>query len=141
MTPPPAPPPSLQNDRRRARSSWPAKFAIAGRGLRVGVQGQPSFCVHFFFAVLAVAALAVLKCPAADWVVVLLCVGLVFTAELMNTAVEILFRGFDQATRDRVYPALDVAAGAVLVASITAVAVGAVVFGRQLLVLMGYLDG
>lgn len=138
MTLPPAP---AEGDRRRARSSWPAKFAVAGRGLRVGVQGQSSFCVHFFFAVLAVAALAVLKCPAGDWAVVFVCVGLVFTAELMNTAIEILFRGFDQETRDRVYPALDVAAGAVLMASLTAVAVGGVVFGRRLLVLMGHLEG
>ena len=54
-------------------------------------------------------------------------------AELFNSAIETLFKGLTQAAQDRVYPALDIAAGAVLMASITAAVVGAIVFGRRLL--------
>jgi diacylglycerol kinase len=114
---------------------WADKFAEAIRGIRVGVQGQSSFFVHLFFAVLAVAAAAVLDCTPLEWGLVIGCIGLVVTAELLNTAIEILFRGLPTEARDRVYPCLDVAAGAVLVASLSAVAIGGIVFGRRLLTL------
>ena len=53
-----------------------------------------------------------------------MCIGLVLTAELFNSAVETLFRGLDEPTRERAWPALDIAAGAVLLASVFAAAVG-----------------
>ena len=55
------------------------------------------------------------------------------TAELFNSAVETLFRGLDDATRERAWPALDVAAGAVLLASLSAIVVGVAIFGWRLL--------
>lgn len=119
-------------DSRRPRRGWRGKFAVALSGVGVAVRGESSFCVHSFAAVVAVLALVAFECPPAEWATVLLAVGLVFTAELVNTSVEILFRGFDQPTRDRVYPALDVAAGAVLAASVCAVSVGVAVFGPKL---------
>ena len=50
------------------------------------------------------------------------------TAELFNSAVETLFRGLDEATKERVWPGLDIAAGAVLLASLTAGVVGLLIF-------------
>src|SRR5687767_6199199 len=94
----------------RRRRGWVAKFGEAIHGIRVGMQGQSSFFVHLFFAVLAVAAAAVFDCTAFEWCLVVGCIGLVFTAELFNTAIEILFRGLAPEARDRVYPCLHVAA-------------------------------
>ncbi len=124
-----------RTDPGRRRPSWKRKFAAALSGVRAGVQGESSFCVHIFAAACAVAALVAFGCTSAEWAAVLGVIGLVMTAELMNTALETLFRGFDQPTRDRVYVALDVAAGAVLMASAAAVAVGVAVFGKHLLLL------
>jgi diacylglycerol kinase len=56
----------------------------------------------------------------------------VLTAELFNSAVETLFRHLDEPLRDRAYPALDIAAGAVLVASVAAAVVGVIVLGSNL---------
>ena len=119
-------------DRPRKRTSWRRKFAVALQGVGVAVRSESSFCVHLFAAAAALMALVAFECRPGEWAAVLLAVGLVFTAELFNTAIEILFRGFDQPTRDRVYPALDVSAGAVLAASACAVAVGLAVFGPRL---------
>ena len=105
--------------------------------MRLGAQGQSSFFVHVFFACLAVLAAVALRCDPVEWCLILGCIGLVFTAELFNSAVETLFKGLDPAARDRVYHALDIAAGAVLVASLTAATVGGIVFGRKLLAIMG----
>src|SRR5262245_45076754 len=120
----PAPPPDEPSPRR----PWRAKFGDAFRGLKLGVRGQSSFFVHFFFAALVVAAAIVLGCDPIEWCLLLGCIGLVLTAELFNSAVETLFRGLDEPTKKRAWPALDVAAGAVLLASLTASAVGALVF-------------
>ena len=119
----------------KPRRPWPAKFRDALRGIKLGVRGHSSFYVHFFFAVLAVVAAAVLGCDRVEWCLVLGCIGAVFTAELVNSAIETLFHGLDPESKARIRGCLDIAAGAVLVASLTAAVIGVVVFGHKLLVL------
>ena len=117
----------------RPRRSWIFKFRCACRGLKLGIRGHSSFFVHFFFATLVAVAALVLHCDLLEWCVLLGCIGLVMTAELFNSAVETLFRGLDDATRDRVWPCLDIAAGAVLLASLVSAIIGVLIFGRHLL--------
>ncbi len=120
---------------RKKPRRWRDKFREAFRGVKRGVRGQSSFSVHFFCAVGAVAAAGALECDHYEWCIVIGCIGMVLTAELFNSSIETLFRGLEQEARDRVYGCLDIAAGAVLVAGLTAAAVGAIIFGRKLLVL------
>jgi diacylglycerol kinase len=96
--------------------------------MKVGVRGHSSFFVHFFFAALVVAAAIVLDCDPLEWCLLLGCIGFVLAAELLNSAIETLFRGLDEGTKRRVWPCLDIAAGAVLLASIVAVLIGAIIF-------------
>jgi len=119
----------------KPRRSWRAKFRDAFRGIKRGVRGHSSFYVHFFFAVLAVAAGLTLGCNRIEWCLIAGCIGFVFVAELFNSAVETIFHGFDEATKSRVKGCLDIAAGAVLVAALTAVAIGSVVLVPKLRVL------
>jgi diacylglycerol kinase len=114
---------------------WRDKFREAFRGVKKGVRGQSSFAVHFFCAVVAVTAAAVLDCDRYEWCLVLGCVGFVITAELLNSSIELLFKGLEAEARNRVYPCLDIAAGAVLVAGLTSAAIGGIIFGRKLLLL------
>jgi diacylglycerol kinase len=127
-----APPPP-----ERPRQTWRRKFAVAFRGIKLGVRGNSSFFVHIFFTALVVATAVVLRCDLLEWCVLLGCIGLVMTAELFNSAIETLFRGLDEATRERAWPALDIAAGAVLVASITAAALGGIIFLAKAAQLLG----
>jgi diacylglycerol kinase len=114
--------------RRKPRRSWRAKFGDAFRGLKLGVRGHSSFFVHFFFAALVIAAAIVLRCQPLEWCLLLGCIGLVLTAELFNSAVETLFHGLDDDTKQRTFTCLDIAAGAVLVASIASAVIGAIIF-------------
>jgi diacylglycerol kinase len=123
-------PPARKKPRR-----WKDKFKEAFRGVKKGVRGHSSFAVHFFFAALALAAAVALECDHREWCIVIGCIGMVMTAELFNSSIETLFRGLEPEARDRVYPCLDIAAGAVLVAGLTAAAVGTIIFGRKLLIL------
>jgi diacylglycerol kinase len=124
----PEPTPVDNADRPRQRRPWRQKFQAAFRGLKLGIRGHSSFFVHFFFAALVVIAAAVLVRDRLEWCLLLGCIGLVLTAELFNSTIETLFRGLPAETKERVWPALDVAAGAVLAASITASLIGLLIF-------------
>jgi diacylglycerol kinase len=122
---------------RRCRP-WRDKFRAALRGLKLGMRGHSSFSVHFFFTVLVIVAAIVLRCGPLEWCLLLGCIGMVLTAELVNSALETLFRGLDEMTKARVWPCLDIAAGAVLLASIFAVIIGCIVFVPLLLNLLPF---
>lgn len=120
----------------RPKRPWSAKVKDALRGLKVGIRGHSSFFVHFFFSALVLAAAGMLRCELEQWCLLLLCIGLVLTAELFNSAMETLFRGLDESTREKCCRCLDVSAGAVLVASVFACIVGAAVFFKQLMTVL-----
>jgi diacylglycerol kinase len=120
----------------KPRPSWRAKFGFAFRGIKLGIRGHSSFFVHFFFAALTVAAAFALDCDMLEWCALVGCIGFVLTAELFNSAIETMFRGLDEATRQRVWPCLDIAAGAVLLASIVAVVIGMIIFLPKLAALV-----
>jgi diacylglycerol kinase len=124
----------------RPRRPWAQKFLDALRGLKFGVRGHSSFFVHFFAAALVVAVAAAMECTLMQWAMLLLCIGGVFTAELINSAIETLHRGLDAETRERTWKALDIAAGAVLMASLTVAMVGLLVLGKRLGQLLGLID-
>ena len=80
FTMPPSPAPS---DR-----FWTRKFRDAFRGVKEGVQGQSSFFVHFFVTVLVIAAGVVLGVSRKEWCLLALCITVVLTAEMFNSALE-----------------------------------------------------
>jgi diacylglycerol kinase len=121
--------------RKQARR-WRDKLREAYRGMKLGVRGHSSFFVHFFFAALAVAAALALQCDMTDWCLVVGCVGLVIAAELFSSAVETLYHALDAEARARARGCLNIAAGAVLVASLTAAIVGTLVFTQRILILL-----
>lgn len=136
---PPLPEQDDETQAKRPRRPWGDKFRDALRGLKFGVRGHSSFFVHFFVAALVLAAAVALNCTLDQWCILLLCIGLVMTTELINSAIETLHRGLDAETRERNWKALDIAAGAVLLASITAAVVGLLIFVNRLCYLMGWL--
>jgi diacylglycerol kinase len=115
----------------RPRRPWSDKFGDAFRGLKHGIRSESTFAVHFFMATLVVMSATILRCSCLDWCLLLLAIGGVLTAELFNTSLEMLFRGLDEATKERSWRCLDVGAAAVLLASITAALVGIIVFAHR----------
>ena len=136
---PPVIPAPEQPVRAKPRRKWRDKFGHAFRGLKLGVRGHSSFAVHFFFSAVVLAAAVVLRCELLEWCILVGCIGLVLTAELFNSAMETLFRGLDEATKARVWPCLDISAGAVLLASITAAMVGGILLVQRFAVMLGNL--
>lgn len=116
----------------KPRRSWGDKFADAYRGLKLGIRGHSSFFVHFFFTALVLAAAVVFGCDILEWCILLGCIGMVLTAELVNSALETLFHGLDEPTKARIHGCLDISAGAVLMASIAASLIGTLIFLHRL---------
>jgi len=117
----------------RPRRSWRDRLRPACRGVKLGVRGHSRFFIHFFCTALVLAAAIVLRCDLVQWCLLLGCIGLVHITELLNSAIEALFRGLDEESMARAAPCLDIAAGAVLLASITASLIGGLIFLSRLM--------
>lgn len=120
----------------RRRRSWAKKFRDAFRGLAVGVRGQSSFRVHFFFAAAVIVCAAVMRMPRLEWCVLLVCIAIVLAAETFNSALELLAKAITDEHDPRLADALDIGSAAVLVASIGAALVGSILFLHRLGVLL-----
>ena len=125
-------------DPRPPDRTWPAKFRDAFHGLSLGLRGQSSFYVHIFATVLVLAAGFMLHLNSTEWSLLAICVTVVFTAEMFNTALEQLARAVSDMHHPHLGAALDLGSAAVLLAAAGASVVGAIVFLRRLGPMLGW---
>ena len=118
--------------------SWITKFHDAFRGMKAGVRGQSTFCVHFFAAVAVVVAGVVLRVDLVEWCLLVLCITIVLSAEMFNSALESMAKAITDKSPPHIGNSLDIAAAAVLVASIGASIIGAIIFAHRLGILLGW---
>ena len=122
---------------------WKKKFQVAVAGLVSGIQGRResqfsnSFLVHIPVGFMVVLLAWLLGVGWNSMAVLVLCIGMVLVTELINTSLELIGKAVTDEENAHVGAALDVASGAVLMASLTAVAVGLIVFGRRLVEWLG----
>lgn len=119
------------------RRSWPAKFRDALLAILQAVREQASFHVHLIFTGLVLTAAAVLRLERVAWCLLLLCIAVVLSAEMFNTALESLAKAVDDRYNPHLATALNMASGAVLLAALGSVVVGALLFVPRLLELLG----
>jgi diacylglycerol kinase len=117
--------------------SWAKKFLDAFRGVKVGVRGQNSFIVHVIAGALVIAVAALLQVSLWEWCALILCIALVVTAEMFNSALESMAKSITDQPDPRLADALDISSAAVLIASIGATVVGLIIFGSHLGARMG----
>ena len=110
------------------------RLGFAIRGLALAVRRERSLRTQLLAAgtVLALLLLLATRPAAVWWALLLLACALVLVAELLNSALEALVDHLHPERHPAVGAAKDIAAGAVLLASVGAVAVG-VAFVLQLL--------
>ncbi len=100
------------------------RFGYARSGIAVAFRRERSMRTHGVAVVAVVIFLAVTGAPALWWALIGLAVGLVLVAEMVNTAVETLADRLHPGQHPEIGVVKDVAAGAVLVATIMAIVVG-----------------
>ena len=115
------------------RAGFFRSFSFAGQGVWHVVRTQRNMRVHLLAGAAAIVAGLILRIGAADWAAVVLAIGLVLTAETLNTVVEALTDLYTDEYHPLAKVAKDAAAGAVLISSVAAVGVGVAVFLPRLL--------
>ena len=108
-------------------------FSYALQGIVYTVKTQRNMQIHIAAATLVLAAAWWLQIPRSDVLLVFFSIGLVFSLELMNTAVEAAVDLASPEWHAKAKIAKDASAGAVLVAAILSVGIGIMVFGPPLL--------
>ncbi len=107
-------------------------FGYACKGILEGFHSERNFKIQLSIATITVGAGFYFHISSTDWCIILLCIALVLTAELINTSIEKLV---DLTTRERVPLAgkiKDMAAGAVLIISTVSLIVAIVIFTKYL---------
>ncbi len=103
-------------------------FRYALQGLRFALVTQHNFRIHLVAAMAAVGLGALWRISADDWRWLVVAIAIVLAAELINTSFEHLCDVVQPELHASVKTAKDVAAGAVLIASIAAAVIGVMVF-------------
>ncbi len=116
---------------------WIHKFRNALRGIKRGVRGESSFFAHFFVGVCVVVAAIVLELSLGSWCVLVLCIASVMVAEMFNSALEHMAKAITSEHHPELRDALDIASGAVLLASISAALIGGLLFVMRLIEVLG----
>ncbi len=104
-------------------------FACALRGIAVLLRTQTNARIHLLATVLVVAAGFVFRISRGEWVPLAFAIGIVWIAEAVNTAIEALADRITRENDDAIRRTKDVAAGAVLLAAITAAIIGLLILG------------
>ena len=118
------------------RQSLGAAFKNAGAGVCSAIKHERNIKIHLVFAALALFLGFSLHISLAEWLAVLLCIALVISLELINSAIEAVLDLVSPTYNSLAKTAKDCAAGAVLVSAAVSVIVALVVFLPKVLVLI-----
>ena len=102
------------------------KYAICG--IFTAFKTEKNLKVHFAIMLLVIIAGVVLKINEQEWIACIIVFGLVISAELFNTAIELTVDLAMPEKNEIAKKAKDIAAGAVLVTAIVAIVIGLIIF-------------
>lgn len=103
-------------------------FTFAWKGILTCAGHEQNITFHLIAAIAVVAAGFFFNITHTEWMVVMLCIGTVISAELFNSAIERLVDLVSPEWQKIAGEVKDIAAGAVLVTAIAAAIVGLIVF-------------
>jgi diacylglycerol kinase (ATP) len=109
------------------------KFAI--NGLRALIKNEHNSRIHLFAAIVAIMAGILLKINLVEWSLIIVVMGIVFLAELFNSAMEALSDFVDPDRNELIRLTKDYSAAAVLVSAFVALAVGCIIFIPKIIAL------
>ena len=103
-------------------------FFYALRGIVRAIKTEKNIRFHLVAAILVIILAIILEISIAEWIVCILLIGCVISAELMNTAIETVVDMYTREKNSLAEKAKDVAAGSVLVLAIVSAIIGAIIF-------------
>ena len=120
---------------KQGKFSWKKRlesFKYAFCGLATLFKEEYNARIHLAFTVLAIILGFVFSISFYEWFAILICIALVFSLELVNSAIENLGDKITAEKDDFVRKAKDMAAAAVLIAAIISLIIGIIIFFPKL---------
>ena len=103
-------------------------FGYAWQGIRSCVGKEQNLSFHLITSVVVIAAGFFFGITRTEWLIIVLCIGVVIAAELFNTAIEKLVDLVSPGRHPIAGQVKDIAAAAVLVCAVAAATIGVIIF-------------
>lgn len=116
--------------------SWKKRakaFVYAWQGLRTLVKEEHNARLHMVVAFIAIVAGILLRISGLEWCLIAICIGMVISAEAMNSAVEALADRLSGDYDPLIGKAKDYGAAAVILLAVVSVVVGMIIFIPKLI--------
>ena len=114
-------------------------FKYAFAGIVTFFRTQHNAIIHLFIALIAVITGLWLSVSETQWLFIVIAIGMVFSAEIMNTAIEKIADMVTLEQNETIKKIKDLSAAAVLVTAVTSAFIGLIIFIPPLLVKIGLL--
>ena len=116
-----------------------ASFRFAFSGISYLLKTQPNAWIQCSIAVMAIIGGVMFRIEIWEWLLIIVCIGMVLSLEAINTSIERLADTLHPGKHEGIGTAKDVAAGAVLIASAASLVIGLIIFLPRLVDLLGFL--
>ena len=111
-------------------------FGYALKGIYIATREQLNIKIHFLAVMIVTGAGFYFHVTAYEWCLIVICYGMVLTAELLNSAIENIVDLVSPGHHPLAGKAKDIAAGAVLVSAICTAIVSLFIFLKYIIVLL-----
>ena len=113
---------------RRNLTTFFGGFVFAAKGLAEAIRTQFNIRFHFVATIIALGMSFYFSLTPTEWCLIILSIGIVWIAELLNTALEYLVDFVSPEYNDIAGKVKDIAASAALVAAIASASIGLIIF-------------
>jgi diacylglycerol kinase len=103
-------------------------FTYAWSGIKELLRTEHNTWIHLFLTIIAVILALVFNIAIGEWTALIICMTMVWTAEIFNTCIEKLLDFISTDRHPQIKNIKDMAAAAVLMASWAAIIIGAIIF-------------
>lgn len=111
-------------------------FANAFAGMAYFFTNDRNGKIHLAITVIVIAASVALQVSAIEWMIVLLCIALVISLEMLNSALEKLCDLVEANYHSTIKVIKDVSAAAVVLSAIISVVIGIIIFLPKIILLL-----
>jgi len=123
----------MKSDRPFSIQARLKSFVYAFEGVMFFIRFEAQATMHLIAIVAVLGAGYWFKISSMEWIAVVFAIGIVISAEMLNTAIEKLTDMVSPQINEQAKIVKDLAAGAVLIASLTAFIIGLIVFLPKIL--------
>lgn len=111
-------------------------FGYAFKGIDNVISNEPNMKIHVSVAILVVITAFLLKISMIEWIILILLIGLVLAAEVINTTIENLVDMYTKEYNEKAKVVKDTAAGTVLILAITAAIIGLMILVPKIILVL-----